>query len=325
MIKFGTVGTANITTRALIYPCLDEPHARVVAIAARDKQRAQEFARWHGVSKVCENYQSVIEDASSNAFYNPLPISMHREWTIKALEAGKHVLCEKSFASNAEEAKEMVEVASRCGLVVMDAFHYRYHPVFKRAKEVLESGELGAILHIEAAFHVPVTSRDDIRMDYSLGGGVTMDIGCYPISWVRHLTGEEPEVTRAVAIEGPKNVDTQLEADFLFPSGITAKVSGDMREGVKFRMEFRVVGEKGTLHLQNPLVPQNGHSMEVLVEGDKRIETLDRRPTYSYQLDAFLEAVESGASLYTDGDDAIKQMQAIDKCYEHSGLPLRGL
>ena len=325
MIKFGTVSTANITPRALIYPCMDEPKAIVGCIASRDKRRAEGFAQWHGISRVHDNYVDVIGDERTNAFYNPLPISMHKEWSIRAMKAGKHVLCEKSFASNAQEAKEMAAVAEQSELVLMDAFHYRYHPVFLRAKEIVDEGELGKIESIEASFHVPISDPDNIRFDYALGGGVTMDIGCYPISWVRHLTGEEPKVEAAVAEVGPAYVDLFLEADLVFPSGVTAKVSGDMRETAQFRMDFRVVGELGLLYVRNPLIPQNGHSIEVMVGGKKRIETCDRRPTYSYQLDAFIEAIETGAPLFTGYEDAIKQMMVIDGCYESAGLPLRGI
>ena len=325
MIKFGTISTANITPRALIYPCMDEPKAIVSCVASRDKKRAEGFAQWHGISRVHDNYQNVIDDDRINAFYNPLPISMHKEWSIRAMEAGHHVLCEKSFASNALEASEMAAVAERSGLVLMDAFHYRYHPVFVRAKQIIDEGLLGEIKSIEAAFHVPVSDPNNIRLDYSLGGGVTMDIGCYPISWVRHLVGEEPKVEAAVAEEGPTYVDLFLEADLVFPSGISAKISGDMREKAKFRMDFSVIGERGILNVQNPLIPQNGHRIEVTVGGETRIETCDRRPTYSYQLDAFIEAIESQALLFTGHEDAVKQMRVIDSCYELAGLPLRGL
>ncbi len=324
MIKFGTVSTANITPRALVYPCMDEPNAMIGCVASRDKERAQGFARWHGISRVHDEYLDVIEDDRINAFYNPLPISMHKEWSILALEAGKHVLCEKSFASNAQEARDMAEVAERSGLVLMDAFHYRYHPVFLRAKQILDEGELGEIERIEGAFHVPISDPHNIRFDYSLGGGVTMDIGCYPISWVRHLVGEEPKVEAAAAEIGPAYVDLFLEADLVFPSGVTAKVSGDMREKAQFRMDFRVVGERGTLYVRNPLVPQNGHRIEITVQGKTKIEICDRRPTYSYQLDAFIEAIENQTPLFTGYEDAIKQMMVIDSCYDSAGLPLRG-
>ena len=325
MIKFGTISTANITPRALINPCIDEPKAQVMSIAARSKDRAEDFARWHGISRVYDSYEEIIADDETNAFYNPLPISMHKEWTIKALRAGKHVLCEKSFASNALEAKEMEAAGAETGLVLMDAFHYRYHPVFIRAKEIMESGEIGKVERINAAFHVPVSDPDNIRMNYNLGGGVTMDIGCYPISWVRHLVGDEPSVTSTELEVGPPNVDTFLEAEFVFPSGIEARISGDMRSSVAFRMEFEVIGEEGRLHVRNPLIPQIGHLIEVTQKDTSRRETCDRRPTYSYQLDAFIDAIDNQSSLFTDAADAVKQMSVIDQCYEAAGLPQRGL
>jgi len=325
MIKFGTLSAANITPKALVYPCSDEPRAYIRAIAARDRARAEGFAKWHRIGHVHDSYDEVIDDASTNALYNPLPIAMHHEWTIKALRAGKHVICEKSFAANAQEAEEMAAVAKETGLVLMDAFHYRYHPVFIRAKQIYDSGVLGPIRSVVGAFHVPVTNPTDIRNIYEMGGGVTMDIGCYPISWSRHITGEEPEKVEAEAETGPSNVDTYLKAEFVFPSGVLATVSGDMRAGVDSRMQLTVTGDSGTMHVRNPLVPQNGHSIVVNIDGTETVEVRDRRATYGYQLDAFIDAVEEGGTLFTDADDAVLQMRTIDRCYEAAGLPLRGL
>ena len=325
MLQFGTLGVARITPRALVNPCIDEPRADVVAIAARDRARAEVYARQAHIRHVLDDYQAVIDHPQANAIYNPLPITAHKEWTLKALAAGKPVLCEKSFAANAAEAREMADAAAAAHLVVMDAFHYRYHPVFIRAKEIYDSGALGTIEHVSAAFHIPVIDPNDIRMEYATGGGVTMDIGCYPISWVRHLTGEEPVEVAAQAEVGPPHVDLLLEAQMTFPSGVKATTSGDMRPGAQFRADLEVVGSAGTLKVANPIVPQNGHAIRLPVAGRTSTETLDRRPTYGYQLDAFIAAVEEGASLFTGPEDAVMQMRLIDRCYEAAGLPIRGL
>src|SRR5262245_58358929 len=237
MIRFGTLGAAAITPRALINPCIDEPRASVYAIAARDRQRAEAFARYARIRHVLADYQAVIEHPKIDAIYIPLPISEHHEWTIKALEAGKHVLCEKSFASNAAEAQEMADMAAKTGRVVMDAFHYRYHPLFIRAKHVIDSGEIGDVREVRAVFDLPVTGTDNIRMNYRTAGGVTMDIGCYPISWVRHITGLEPIDIEARAEVGPPDVDVWLEARMQLPGGIVAHTSGDMRSDVSFKAE----------------------------------------------------------------------------------------
>ena len=325
MLQFGTLGVARITPRALINPCIDEPRANVVAIAARDRARAEDYARHAHIRYVLDDYQAVIDHPKVNAIYNPLPITAHKEWTLKALAAGKPVLCEKSFAANATEAQVMADAAAAAQLTVMDAFHYRYHPVFIRAKEIYDSGVLGTIASVSAAFHIPVTDANDIRMDYATGGGVTMDIGCYPISWVRHITGEEPVEVTAHAEVGPPHVDLLLDAQMTFPSGVQASTSGDMRPDAQFRADIEVVGSAGRLKIVNPIAPQIGHAIELTVNGQKVIETLDRRPTYGYQLDAFIAAVEEGAAMFTGPEDAVAQMRLIDRCYEAAGLPVRGL
>ena len=324
MIRFGTLGAAAITPRALINPCIDEPRAGVYAIAARDRKRAEEFARYARIRHVLDDYQAVIDHPKIDAIYNPLPISAHHEWTIKALEAGKHVLCEKSLASNAAEAQEMAEAAAKTGRVLMDAFHYRYHPLFIRAKQLVDSGEIGEMREVHAVFNVPVSGADNIRMNYRTAGGVTMDIGCYPISWARHITGEEPVEVTARAEVGPPHVDVMLAATLKFPSGIVAQTLGDMRAAARFKTELEVTGDAGTMTVVNPLLPQTGHQIRVATRSGTRIETLDRRPTFGYQLDAFIDAIENGRPLLTGVDDAVKQMRVIDRCYISAGLPLRG-
>ena len=324
MLRFGTLGSAAITPRALIYPCLDEPRAYVRVVAARQRSRAEGFAQYHKIPVVVDDYQQVVEHDEVDAVYVPLHIPAHHEWTIKALRAGKHVLCEKSLACNEREAQEMADVARETGRVLMDAFHYRYHPVFLRAREIVEAGLLGKLHNVEAVFHVPVTDPRNIRLNYETGGGVTMDIGCYPISWVRHILDAEPLQVQATAEEGPVDVDVMLRSEMQFADGISATTSGDMRADTTFAAWFSVTGSRGVMRVINPIVPQNGHLIELTVDGETSTETRDRRPTYGYQLDAFLNAVEHGAPLHTDAEDGVRQMALIDRCYSAAGLRLRG-
>ena len=324
MLRFGTLGAAAITPRALVYPCVDEPGAYISVIAARNRRRAETFAEAHRIPRVVEDYQAVVEHDKVDAVYIPLHIPAHHEWTIKALRAGKHVLCEKSMAANAAEAVEMAAVARAEGLVLMDAFHYRYHPIFKRALELRRSGVLGRIEQVDAAIHVPVSDPGNIRMNYETGGGVTMDIGCYPISWVRHLLAAEPSQIDAEAEEGPADVDLLLRTRMRFADGVIATTSGDMRPDARFRADFTVIGSRGRLKVINPLVPQTGHLLELEVDGETQRETKDRRPSYGYQLDAFLAAINDGQALPTDGDDGAAQMAVIDRCYQAAGMRLRG-
>ena len=326
-IRFGTLGAANIAPAALLQPASRNPDVEVVAIAARNRDHAAAMAEKGGVRDVVDDYQAVIDHPDVNAIYNPLPISHHREWTLKALAAGKPVLCEKSFALNEGEAAQMAEAADAAGLLLVEAFHYRYHPVFLRAIEIFQSGALGAIKRIEGRFHVagergiPAT---DIRMIYATGGGATMDMGCYPLSWLRHITGEEPTVVSAEAVEGPPDVDLRLAAEVAFPSGATGNASGSMAKGEPHRWDLVVQGAQGTLTVTNPLVPHHGHEIKLETGGETKTETLTRRTTYDFQLDAFVRALDTGERLPTDAADAVKQMRLVDSAYRAAGMKVRG-
>ena len=324
-VRFGLLGAAAITPLAMVTPAREVDGVSLDVIAARDPARAQEFAEMHGIHRVSEHYQALIDDPDIDAVYIALPISAHAEWAIAALKAGKHVLCEKSLCQNAREAERMKRAAEASGRVLMDAFHYRYHPMFEAAKHCVGSGELGAIKHIDARFHVkgPV-SPHDIRKIYDLGGGVTMDIGCYPLSWLRHLMGEEPDVLSVEAKEDPADVDVALAADLRFPSGATGRISGRMDECSRFCAAVLISGEAGQLSLVNPLVPQLGHRYQLRKGGEVIDRTFDQKTTYAYQLEAFLAATRGKASNLTDAEDGLKQMQLIDAVYARGGLKPRG-
>ena len=327
-IRFGTLGAANITPGALLQPASRNPDVAVVAIAARDAKRARAMAEKGGVAHVVDDYQAVIDHPEVNAVYNPLPISLHHEWTLKALAAGKPVLCEKSFAMNEREAAEMAEAAERAGLLLIEAFHYRYHPVFLRALEIYRSGTIGELTSLTGCFYAPVGDRDmpadSIRMIYATGGGATMDMGCYPLSWLRHFTDEEPTVVSAEAVEGPPDVDMRLTTHVVFESGATGTAVGSMMKGDRFRADLVAEGSKGTLTVTNPLVPHVGHEIKLEADGETTTETLDMRTTYDYQLDAFVRAVKTGERLPTDAADAVKQMRLIDNAYRAAGMKVRG-
>ncbi len=319
-LRIGTLGAAGITPAALIAPAAENDDVEVAAIAARDRSRAETFASRAGIPTVYDSYDEVVEDSSLDIIYNPLPIHLHHKYSIKALRAGKHVLCEKSFSMNAQEAQEMADVAEETGLVLIEAFHYRYHPVFKSALEIFDSGVLGAIQNLRAEFTVGTPNAENIRMHYETGGGATMDMGCYPISWVRHIMRSEPRVVGATAITGNPQVDMRLDVEMEFEDGIAGTTVGSMNDP-GFSAFLEVNGEEGKLYVQNPLVPQHGNRITLTIDGKTvRDEELTRRPTYSYQLEAFVDAVRNGTSLPTDAHDAVKQMRVIDAAYTAAGL-----
>ena len=327
-VRFGTLGAANITPGALLQPASRNPDVAVVAIAARNRERAAAMAERGGIPHVVDDYQAVIDHPDVNVVYNPLPISHHHEWTLKALAAGKPVLCEKSFAMNEREAIEMAEAADRAGLLLIEAFHYRYHPVFLRALELYQSGAIGDLVRLTGSFYAPVGKgampTNSIRMIYATGGGSTMDMGCYPLSWMRHFTGEEPEVVRAEAVEGPPDVDMRLVTELKFSNGATGSATGSMMTGDSFKADLIAEGTKGTLTVTNPLVPHIGHQITLAAGGETSTEELTKRTTYDFQLDAFVRSLDTGEKLPTDAHDAVKQMRLIDNAYRAAGMKVRG-
>jgi len=319
-LRFGILGAARIAPAALIRPAAHVPEATVLAVAARDPDKAARFARKRGVPRVAVSYQALLDDPDVDAIYNPLPNGLHAEWTIKALAAGKHVLCEKPFTANAAEAEEVAAAAERSGLVVMEAFHYRYHPLAKRALEIVQSGEIGGLRRVEAAFCFPLPRFSDIRYQLDLAGGATMDAGCYAIHMARVFGGEEPEVTSATAKLHGAQVDRAMTAELRFPAGHTGRITASMWSSSLLRITARVWGDQGQLALLNPLAPQMWHRLSVTAGGRTRVEHLPRRHTYEYQLEAFCAAVADGSPTLTPPSDSIANMRVIDAVYRAAGL-----
>jgi predicted dehydrogenase len=324
-LRIGVLGAARIAPAAVIQPAAHVAGVAVTTVAARDPDKAAAFARKHGIPNVAPTYQAVLDDADVDAIYNPLPNGLHAEWTIKALEAGKPVLCEKPFTANAAEAEEVAAVAARTGLVVMEAFHYRYHPMFERALAIVRSGELGALRRIEAAVCFPLPRFSDIRYQLDLAGGATMDAGCYSIHLARTLGGEEPEVVSAAAKLHTDQVDRAMTAELRFPSGHTGQIVASLWSTSLLRITTRVYGDRGRMTLHNPLAPQRWHRLAVHFDGRRRAEHFPRTPTYQYQLEAFRAAVADGAATLTPPADSIANMRVIDAVYRAAGLRPRGV
>jgi predicted dehydrogenase len=295
----------------------------VAAVAARDASRAQAFAAKHHIARVHESYEALIADPDIDAVYNPLPNGLHGRWTRAALAAGKHVLCEKPFTANADEAREIADLAAQSDRVVMEAFHYRYHPLALRVEEIIASGELGKLERVETAMCFPLHKFSDIRYNYALAGGATMDAGCYAVHMARTFGGGTPEVVSAQAKLRDPQVDRAMTAELLFAEGHTGRVRCSMWSSDLLRISAKVVGEHGELRVLNPVLPQMFHRLSVRSADGKRVERFSRRPTYAYQLDAFAAAVLRGEPVKTTPADAIENMTVIDAIYRAAGLPLR--
>jgi predicted dehydrogenase len=322
-VRIGILGAARIAPSALIGPARGNNEVVVAAVAARDTARAQAFAAEHDIGRTHDSYDALIADPGIDAVYNPLPNSLHGRWTRAALAAGKHVLCEKPFTANAAEAREVADLGATSGLVVMEAFHYRYHPLTLRIEEIIASGELGKLKRVEAAMCFPLPKFSDIRYNYALGGGATMDAGCYAVHMARTFGGGTPEVVSAQAKLHDPQIDRAMTAELRFPAGHTGRVRCSMWSSNLLQFNARVSGDRGELRVLNPVVPHLFHRLSVRSAGGKRVERFSRRPSYAYQLDAFAAAVLHGQAVKTTPEDAVENMTVIDAIYRAAGLPLR--
>jgi predicted dehydrogenase len=324
-VRIGILGAAHIAPIALVRPARSVPEVTVVAVAARDPERARAYAHAHAIPRVHLTYDAVLADPEIDAVYIPLPTSLHCEWSLRALQAGKHVLCEKPFASNAREAERMAAAARASGRVLMEAFHWRYHPLAARMREIVASGELGTVRHIEAHLCLPLLRPGDLPYRLDLSGGATIDVGCYPINMLRFLAGAEPQVVRAAAKLSSPGVDRYMAAQFRFPDGCTGRITCALFSAVVLRASVRVRGDRGELRVLNPALPHVYHRLTVRTDRGWRSERLRGDTTYTHQLRAFAAAVCGGAPVPTGPDDAIANMQVIDAVYERAGMRPRGL
>ncbi|WP_067539034.1 Gfo/Idh/MocA family protein [Nocardia crassostreae] len=322
-LRIGILGAARIAPAAVIQPAGRNPGVTVAAVAARDGVRAGRFAHKHGIARVHGSYAALIDDPDLDAVYIPLPNGLHGRWTAAAVRVGKHVLCEKPFTANAEEAREIAALAGDSDRVVMEAFHYRYHPLMAAAEKVVASGELGKLLRVEAAFCFPLPKFSDIRYDYDLAGGALMDAGCYAVHLARTLGGETPEVVAAQAKLRDPSIDRAMTAELRFPAGHTGGIRCSMWSSDVLRVSATVIGERGRMRLFNPVLPHLGHALRVRTDRGTRTERFGKRPSYDYQLDAFAGAVLHGEPVATGPEDAVHTMTVIDAVYHAAGLPLR--
>ncbi len=309
---------------ALVNPAKENSEVVVAAVAARDGARAREFAAKHDIPRVHDDYDKLLADPEVDAIYNPLPNGLHGRWTRAAVDAGKHVLCEKPFTANAAEAREIAQRAAQSDRVVMEAFHYRYHPLALRVEQIVASGELGKLQRVETSMCFPLPKFSDIRYDYALAGGALMDAGCYAVHMARTFGGGgTPEVVAAQAKLRDPQIDRAMTAELQFPDGHTGRIRCSMWSSRLMQISARVYGDRGEIRMFNPVLPQSYHRLSVRSPEGKRVERFSRRPTYAYQLDAFTAAVLRGEPVKTSPEDAIENMTVIDAIYRAAGLPLR--
>lgn len=317
-LRIGILGAAKIAPGAVIKPTADNPDFVVSAVGARDPQRAQAYAAEHGIPHVAKDYGALVRHPEVDVVYNALPPSGHAKWSIAALEAGKHVLCEKPFAMNAAQVRPMMDAARRTGRTLVEAFHNRHHVVMKRAVQIVRSGELGRLVRAEATFGAPIPFREgELRWTREQGGGALMDLGTYPVMALRTVLGSEPRVMRAkCTMDHGVDVTTVADLDF---SGVPAALSTSMVPE-RFGANLTVEGANGKMEIMNYLAPQMGCRFTVTIGGQSRDEPTQGDATYVAQLKELGDVLLRGKTPLVTLEDSLGNMTAIDAIYAAGGV-----
>lgn len=324
MIRIGLLGASRIAPQAVIQPAADRNDCIIQAVACRDAARGEAYGTEHGIPHVETSYEALIARDDIDLIYNALPPNRHCALSILAAEHGKAVLCEKPFAMDAAEATRMVEAARDAGTVLIEAFHYRFHPAFLEFEALVKSGKLGDIEEVRGVFNVHIPNRDgELRYRKDLGGGALMDLGCYPLHALRTLLGCEPTlITAENHFEDDHDVAVASVAELDF-NGIAGFVECDMSTGAIYENHIDIIGTHGTARLSRPVHPYRwnphlGFEIATVIDGEKSLKTLHNSPdaykrsTYAYQLDHVIEVMQGHAKPLTGGADAVATMFAID-------------
>ena len=320
-VVWGILSTANIGIKRVIPAILSGQRGVIAAIASRDAQRGREAAARFGIARSYGSYQALLDDPQVEAIYNPLPNHLHVEWTVKALEAGKHVLCEKPIALNALEAQAIVAARDRSGRRVIEAFMVRFHPQWHRVRSLVREGRIGTVRALLSAFTFPVASPGNVRNRIEYGGGALYDVGCYPIVTARYLLGTEPE--RAIALV---DRDPSLGVDRV-TSGLVAFAGGEqllLTSALQLALYQRVVvlGTHGRIEIAVPFTPPKEHACRILIDSGASLDgssavVEEFAPVDQYQLQCDLAAAafRNESAQEFPIEDAIANMRVIDALY----------
>ncbi|MGB2874779.1 MAG: Gfo/Idh/MocA family oxidoreductase [Gaiellaceae bacterium] len=313
-VAWGLLSTARIN-RPIIEAARESNRVDVIAVASRDAARAEAYAREHGIDRSYGSYEALLEDPDVEAVYISLPNSLHVDWTLRALDAGKHVLCEKPFSRHPDQVEEAFDRAESTGLVLSEGFMWRHHPQANRLAELVSEGAIGRLRLVRAAFSFPLAAvhgPNDARFDPDLDGGSLMDVGCYCLSVIRLLSGE-PERLLGQQVIGPTGVDVCFAATLAFGDDRLAHF--DCGFVLPSRAELEVVGEEASLFTADPFHIRSP-GIELRREGGSERIAVERANSYRLELENVSDAIHGRAPLLLGREDALGQARAIEALYQ---------
>lgn len=306
-VKWGIISTANIN-RMVIPGAHASPKVDLVAVASRDQERADAYAKTWEIERAYGTYEALLADPEIEAVYISLPNTLHCDWSIKALEAGKHVLCEKPLSRHPEQVEAAFDAAVRTGFQLTEAFMYRHNPQTKRAKELVNGGAIGELRLIRSAFSYSLYDEDNIRLRTEVEGGSLMDVGCYNVSGSR-LFGGEPARAYGEAWYGPTGTDWLFGGTLRFPGDVIAQF--DCGTALTGRDELEAIGSEGSLFLDDPW---HCRAPVIEIRRDGEVERVELEPVDSYRLELenLSDAIRGEAELLLGRDDALGQARALE-------------
>ncbi len=309
-LRWGVLSTANIAVRVVIPALQRSGNGRVVAIASRIAERARDAAQRLDIPRAHASYEALLADSEVDALYIPLPNSMHREWTTRAADAGKHVLCEKPLALTAADCMAMIAACRGRGVVLMEAFMYRFHPRTLRVAQLARDGALGDVRLVRASFSFRVLAPENIRLQPALGGGALYDVGCYGVNVSRLILGEPRRVV-AMASAAPSGVENVLAATLCFGGDRFAVI--DCSLALSRREEYEVVGTEGRLTVPVAFLPGIADAEIHRIHGTERsVETIPGVNQYQLMVEHFADVVTGRAPLALPPEDAVANLRVIE-------------
>jgi predicted dehydrogenase len=309
-VSWGFLSTAKINDK--LFPGAKESdRVNVVAVASRDAERAEAYARERAIERAYGSYEGLLADPDVEAVYISLPNSLHMDWSIRALEAGKHVLCEKPLSRYPEDVERAFDAAEKADRILMEAFMYRHNPQTARLKELVDEGAIGRLRLIRAAFSFPLDDAENVRLDAALDGGSLMDVGCYCVSGARFLAGE-PEHAYSEQVQGDSGVDVLFTGTMRFSGDVLAQF--DCGLVLQVRDELEAIGEEGSLFLDDPWHCTTP-GLELRTEGGVEKIPVDAADSYRLQLENMSDAIRGRAEPLLDREDALGQARAIEALY----------
>lgn len=319
-LRWGILSTALIN-QALIPAIRNSHRSALAAVASRDAARAESYAKEWGIPKAHSGYEALVNDPEIDVIFNPLPNSLHGEWTARAADAGKHVLCEKPLAISEEECRGMIAAAERNRVVIMEAFMYRYHPQMQMVRDWIDKGEIGELERILASFTFTLSRPGNPRWDPNMGGGALWDVGCYPVNFSRFVVGQEPEEVFAWQKLAPSGVDLSLWGTLRFPSpdgvgtsGLVAQI--DCGFDAPLRKKAEVVGKKGTIYLDDPWHASPTTNIFLKKEGEKKSIPVPEGDSYFLEVEALCDAVLEGKPPLVSLEDSLGNTRTVLALYQ---------